>query len=160
MSVERTLLDYRLEHIFSCTWLITEVAIGPCPQGYRVNAYVTGTEGEISGPKVHGKVRPMDSNWATLHPNGVISIDYRLTFETDDGALICATCMGRNDIGEDASEKLSRGEALPRFRPLRWAVHCHTAHPNYLWLNRVHCVGIGQYDSQQHEMTLDVYAVR
>ncbi|MDQ4078144.1 MAG: DUF3237 domain-containing protein [Chloroflexota bacterium] len=155
MQTERNLVDYCLEYIFTCTWTVTEAILGPCPQGFRVNTYVT--QGEVTGPKVQGTIRPGDGNWATLHSNGVISVDYRLTFETHDGALIGAACIGRVDVGEDAAEKSARGEALPRFRALRWGIHCHTAHPSYLWLNRVHCLGIGQFDSQHDELTVDVY---
>lgn len=158
MSAERNLLDYRLEHIFSFTMKVDDQLIGPCPQGLRANAYIL--EGEVSGPKIRGKIRPMDGNWANLRPDGVAQIDYRLTFDTEDGAVICMTWTGVSDFGEDAYEKFSRREPLSRYRAHRVGLHCHTAHPNYLWLNRVHCLGIGQFDSQQHEVVYDVYTVR
>lgn len=150
-------LPYHLEPLFACTWTVTEEVIGLCPQGLRVNAYVTG--GEVSGPRLRGTVRPVDGNWATLLSNGVVHPDYRLTFQTDDGALVGVTATGVGDFGEDAHQKAARGEALERLRPLRLGVHFHTAHPDYLWLNRVLGLGICQYDSQQHAFSLDAYAV-
>ena len=158
MPSERTLLDYHLDHIFTLYWIVDEVRIGQCPQGYRVNGYIS--DGKVSGPKVNGKIRPVDGNWAHMRSDAVIVVDYRVTIETEDGALICAACKGIADPGEDALQKLPRGEPLARFRPLRWGVQSHTADPSYLWLNRVYGLGIGQYDSQTHELTVDVYAVR
>ena len=150
-------LPYHLEPLFACTWAVTEESLGPCPEGVRVNAYVTG--GVVDGPRLRGTVRPVDGNWATLYPNGVVSVDYRLSLESHDGALINALSTGVVDLGEDALEKFSRGEALARLRPMRLGMHFHTSHPDYVWLNRLHCLGVAQFDAETHELTCDVYAV-
>jgi hypothetical protein len=36
----------------------------------------------------------------------------------------------------------------------------HTAHPDYTWLNRLQCVGIGEASPERSEVCYDVYAVR
>jgi len=36
----------------------------------------------------------------------------------------------------------------------------YTAPPDYLWLNRLHCLGIGQAFLERSEVAYDVYAVR
>ena len=46
--------------------------------------------GELRGPKLNGKVRPVGADWALLRPEGVTITDVRATIETDDGALISA----------------------------------------------------------------------
>lgn len=51
--------ECKLEHGFSFTGLggnAPEV-IGPVPEGIRVNFYNTG--GEVSGPRIRGKLRPV-----------------------------------------------------------------------------------------------------
>jgi hypothetical protein len=35
-----------------------------------------------------------------------------------------------------------------------------TSHPDYLWLNRLHCLGIGQAYLERAEVAYDIYAVR
>ena len=161
MAFDDHLLDYTIEYLFSYTIGIAALeSVGFCPEGLRTNAYSTG--GVVVGPKVRGTVRPVGGNWPVLRHDGVALIDYRLTLETDDGALIYLTCVGVSDFGEDAYQKVARGEAgqLARYRDHRAGVQCHTAHPDYIWLNRVHCLGIGQFDSQAMTVCYDIYAVR
>jgi hypothetical protein len=38
-------------------------------------------------------------------------------------------------------------------------MHFHTAHPDYGWLNRLHCLGVTQFGAERCELTCDVYAV-
>ncbi len=35
-----------------------------------------------------------------------------------------------------------------------------TAHPDYLWLNRLQCIGVGQVNLESLEVAYDVYALR
>jgi Protein of unknown function (DUF3237) len=35
-----------------------------------------------------------------------------------------------------------------------------TSHPEYLWLNRLHCLGVGEYRPATNDAKYDVYAVR
>jgi hypothetical protein len=161
VSHNNRLLDYAIEHLFSYTiGIATLESVGFCPEGLRTNAYSTG--GEVTGPKLRGKVRPVGGNWPVLRHDGVAQIDYRLTLETEDGALIYVTCIGVSDFGEDAYQKVARGEAgqLARYRDHRTGVQCHTSHPAYMWLNRVHCLGIGRFDSQEMTVRYDIYAVQ
>lgn len=43
--------------------------------------------------------------------------------------------------------------------PMRLGMHFHTAHPDYGWLNRLHCLGVTQFGAERRELTCDVYAV-
>jgi hypothetical protein len=161
MAAAHELLQFELDHIFSFTiGIATLESVGFCPEGLRTNAYATG--GKVDGPRVRGQVRPVGGNWPVLRQDGVALIDYRLTIETEEGALLYVTCTGVSDFGEDAYHMVARGEAgqLTRYRDHRTGVQCHTAHPDYLWLNRVHCIGIGQFDSQDMTVRYDIYVVR
>jgi hypothetical protein len=152
------MLSYQMEHIlsYSATLRPPEV-IGPLAEGIRVNFYATG--GEVSGPRVKGQVLAVGGDWLTIRKDGVGVLDVRATFQTHDGALIYTTYGGTADLGEDGYDKFLRQD-LPQFLALRIAPRYHTAHPNYAWINRVQCVGIGQADMARLAVHYDVYAVR
>jgi len=51
------MIDYRLEHLFSYDAFLDTELIGPVAEGLRINVYVK--RGQISGPKLRGKLRPV-----------------------------------------------------------------------------------------------------
>ena len=154
------MIDYRLEHIFSysATLAPSLEVIGPLPEGLRVNAYVSG--GVVSGPKLRGKLRPVGGDWLTVRTDGVGILDVRATIETHDGALIFVIYTGVLDLGEDGYQKFLNGEPPAGGTPIRMSPRCHTSHPDYQWLNRLHCLGIGQAFLERSEVRYDVYAVK
>jgi hypothetical protein len=151
--------DYDLEHIFSYTvTLHPPEVIGPVPEGARANFYVS--EGEATGPKVYGKLHPVGGDWLVVRTDGVAILDVRATFETrDEGALIYVSYTGVGELGEDGYERFLRGD-LSGSVPLRVVPRFLTAHPDYRWLNRLQCLGIGEVDLERSEVSYDVYAVR
>jgi hypothetical protein len=153
------MIDYKLEHIFSFVGKGggTPEAIGPLPEGLRVNFYNTG--GEISGPRIRGKLRAAGGDWVTVRRDGVAILDARVTFETDDSALILVTYPGLIDFGEDGYDRFQRGD-LPPAAQIRISPRFFTSHSKYLWLNRLHCVGVGEYSPLTRSASYDVYAVR
>jgi len=153
------MLEYKLEHIFSYTATLKNPpeVIGAVPEGIRVNFSVTG--GEITGPNLRGKVRPVAGDWFTVRTDGIGVLDVRDTFESHDGALIEANYFGVADLGEDGYQKFLR-QTPPRTLKIRTAPRYRTSHPGYLWLNRVQCVGIGEVDMERLEACYDVYALR
>lgn len=151
-------IEYRLEHLFSFNAFLDVDVIGPVAEGIRVNFRVTS--GEISGPKLQGKLRPTGGDWLTLRTDGVGILDVRVTFETDDGALIGASYTGVADLGEDGHPRFLAGESPPSGLPLRVVPRFQTSHPAYTWLNRLQCLGIGEAFLERGEVRYDVYAVR
>ncbi|MBK5292097.1 MAG: DUF3237 domain-containing protein [Acidobacteriia bacterium] len=109
--------------------------------------------------KIHGKVRPAGGDWLTLRTDGVAILDVRATIETHDGALILTTYPGIVDLGEDGYDNFLRGE-LPLNPQIRTSPRFFTSHPDYLWLNRLHCLGVGELDVAGNRVAYDVYAVR
>ncbi len=153
------MIDYRLEHIVSYNARLTPPeVIGPVSEGMRVNVYVTG--GEVSGPKLRGSLRPVGGDWLTIRTDGVGILDVRATIETHDGVLIYAAYSGVIDLGEDGYQKFLQGELPVSGTPLRTAPRFYTSHPDYRWLNRLQCIGIGQAFLERSEVVYDVYAVR
>jgi len=155
---EASFLSYHMEYIFSFTATLQNPpeVIGPVAEGIRVNAYITG--GDVWGPKVQGKVRPVGADWLTVRTDGVGIVDVRVTLETHDEALIYADYTGVMDLGETGYEKFLSLE-LPPIIPIRVAPRLHTAHPSYQWLNRLQCIGIGQLNLESFEVRYDVYAI-
>ena len=156
---EPTRINYSLEYIFSFTGRggAAPEAIGPLVEGLRVNFYNAG--GEIYGPRIRGKLRAVGGDWVTVRKDGIALLDARVTLETEDGALILATYPGTIDFGEDGYDRFLRA-ALPPAAQVRIAPRFYTGHPEYLWLNRLHCIGIGEYKPADRCVSYDVYAVR
>ncbi len=153
------MIEHRVEHILSFRGLggpAPEV-IGPVPEGIKVNFYNAG--GEFRGPRIRGKLRAEGGDWVTVRRDGVALLDVRVTFETDDGAAILVTYPGMADFGEDGYEKFLSGKLPPAVK-LRISPRFHTSHSKYLWLNRLHCFGVGEYKPTERTASYDVYAVR
>jgi hypothetical protein len=150
---------YQLEHIFSFSAQLESPpeVIGPVPEGIRANFYCKG--GEITGPKVKGRCRPVGGDWLTIRTDGVGMLDVRTTFETHDGALIGTSYKGVGDFGPDGYQRFLKGDLPPRL-VLRVTPQCQTAHPAYTWLNRLQCLGIGEVDIVKSLVSYDIYAVR
>jgi hypothetical protein len=151
-------MDKHLEHLFSYTvTLAPPEVIGPVPEGIRVNFYVT--EGTVHGPKVKGKFLPVGGDWLTVRTDGVGILDVRATIQSQDGALIYVTYGGVGDLGPDGYNKFLQQD-LPAVLHVRVAPRFQTAHPEYQWLTRYQCVGIGQVDMARLEVSYDIYALQ
>jgi hypothetical protein len=103
--------DYNLEHLFSYTVTLDQPeVIGPVSEGIRVNLYITG--GEVNGPQVHGKVRPLGADWLTIRTDGVGILDVRAAIETQEEALIYSSYTGV-ETSEKTATISSSGENRP-----------------------------------------------
>lgn len=147
------------EHLFSirCAMVRPPEPIGPTPEGLRVNFYFLG--GEIDGPRLRGKMRPVGGDWFVVRPDGVALIDMRTTLETHDGALVLAQHSGICDLGETGYADALQRKLSPR-ATARVAARYLTAHPSYLWINRLQCVGVLDIDRETFELRYDVHALR
>jgi hypothetical protein len=154
----------QLEHLFSYWATVSEPeVIGPLAEGVRINVYVT--DGEISGPeiagrrKIRGRFRRVGGDWLLLRADGIGILDVRATMEMEDGALIYSTYGGVADLGPDGYERFLAGNPPPKI-PLRIAPRYYSGHSDYLWLNRLQCIGVGEVDMEQMRVTYDIYALR
>lgn len=150
--------DYRMEHLFSYSaGLKPPEVLAPLPEGARATFYITG--GAVRGERLNGRVQPVGADWFLLRRDGVGELDVRTTMESDDGALIYVSYPGLGDLGEDGYDKFLRGELSKKLK-LRTTPVMRTAHPDYQWLHRLLCVGVGEVDLEKFEVSYDVYAVR
>ena len=151
--------EYDLEHV--CTMSVSlqspPEVIGPTPDGLRLNIYITG--GEVHGERINGKFRPVGADWLTVRSDGVGVLDIRATIETTDSALVYVSYQGLADAGEDGYQRFL-DQDLPARVPLRGAPRFQTAHPDYLWLNRIQCLNVGEVDTQAWQVGYDLYTFR
>src|ERR671912_2981773 len=147
------MFEYDLEHVMSYTLRLNPPeVIGPVSEGLLANFYFAG--GEVNGPQVYGKLRPVGADWLTVRTDGVGILDVRATIETQDEALIYSSYTGVGDLGEDGYDKFLQGDPPP-IVPLRVVPRYLTAHPDYQWLNRLQCLGIGEFDVQNLKVGYD-----
>jgi hypothetical protein len=130
--------------------------IGPTPEGLRVNIYVTG--GEITGPKLQGEFLPVGADWLTIRPDGVALLDVRATIKTHDDALIYTAYNAIADLGPDGYQRFLDGDPVTKFA-IHGAPRFTTSHENYLWMNRLQCINIGEGDLTVPVAAYDVYAL-
>lgn len=153
-----SLAKIELEYICSYWATLTSPeVIGPVAEGVRANFYVTS--GEVSGPKMHGRLRPVGGDWLLIRTDGIGVLDVRATMELDNGAVIYTTYGGLLDLGTDGYNLFLQG-VLPTRVDLRIVPRYHTSHPDYVWLNRLQCVGVGVFDRDQLKVSYDIYSLR
>lgn len=84
--------------------------------------------GSFEGERLRGKV-VAGGDWVKTRTDGTLTLDLRVTLETDDGGLIHMTFTG---VRDDANNYF---RTAPRFE---------TAATKYAFLNRLLAVGIGE----------------
>lgn len=151
---------YEIEQVTSYEATLADPEIiGPVPEGIRANFFVTG--GTLLGPKLKGILRPVGADWLTIRRDGMAILDVRATLETDDGALIYMTYAGMIDMGPDGYENFG-GDTPPP--PEGLTIHTtpkfQTSHPDYLWINRAVCFGVGRGYLDQNRVCYDIYQVK
>jgi hypothetical protein len=152
------MIEPRFEHVMSYTAQLADPeVIGAVPDDLKINFYVTG--GTVTGPRVSGKIRPVGGDWLTLRRDGIAVLDVRATIETEDAALIYVAYPGIIDFGPDGYENFVQGRSPGSAVAIRISPRFQTSHPAYVWLNRLHCIGLGQAFLERSEVAYNVYAV-
>ena len=110
---------------------------GDGPYGTRYLFLVTG--GSFEGPRLKGKVWAGGGDWALRGPDGVGRLDVRVTFETDDGALIYVQYYGVNRPDED--RPVAQPGATSEYGDAYFmtAPRFETGDERYAWLNDLVC---------------------
>jgi Protein of unknown function (DUF3237) len=101
--------------------------VGVTTEGTLLIFPVTG--GSFEGDRLRGTVLAGGGDWVSRRADGSLSLDLRVTLETDDGALIHMTFSG---VRDDANHYF---RTVPRFE---------TAAPKYAFLNRLLAIGVGE----------------
>ena len=135
------LLDVRFE-------LAAPQAFGATPFGNRSTHIITG--GSFEGPQLRGKALAGGGDWLLTLANGAGELDVRATLETYDGALIHMTYRGILDASPEVIARVFAGEDVdPADYYFRTAPRFETGAEKYDWLNKLVCVGVGQFGVQK-----------
>jgi hypothetical protein len=132
-------------------------SFGPGPDGLHITFYIQS--GEIRGPRLNAKIRGEGGDWMVVRRDGVGMANVRITYETDDGALLLSCYYGVFDLGPQGYERALRNDYDP-VPPLVLAPQFNTSHPNWLWLNRLQCLAVGRVTMADLLVRFDLYAIR
>ena len=147
-------LEYSLEYLFTRETRVRREVIGLVGEGFRVNVITEG--GEVRGPALAGTCG-FGADWFTLRRDGVGTVDSRITIHSADGAVLHSYYTGVADFGEDALERIERGE-VPEPGLIHVAARFQTSASRYTWMNRIQAVGIGR--SRPTGNLWETYALR
>jgi len=133
----------QLEYVFAADVSVdAPLDVGDVGKGTRRFVPIAG--GEVSGPKLSGKVLPGGGDWQTIRDDGVAELEARYTVRTDDGALIFVRNYGLRHGPAHIIAALAAGSAVDQASYyFRGATFFETSAAHYLWLTRqiVVCVG-------------------
>jgi hypothetical protein len=132
-------------------------SFGPVSDGLHIVFYIES--GEIHGPRINAKIRGEGGDWMLVRRDGVGVADVRITYETDDGALLLSRYYGIFDLGPGGYERALRNEYDP-VPPLVLAPQFVTSDPKWLWLTRLQCLAVGRVTMADLIVRFDLYAIR
>ncbi len=150
----------KLEFIADLEGFVTmPMPVGPAAWGTRLIFPVV--RGTVEGPKIKGVARPFGADWAIIRADNCLELDVRLVIETDDSALIHVEYRGVIDLTREQVEQLLSGQAVDGMK-IHTAPRFETAHPDYVWLNRIQAVGCGSGELVGEELKVmySWYALR
>jgi Protein of unknown function (DUF3237) len=131
--------------------------IGETPAGFVINW--PPLSGTLDGPAFHATVIPGGEHQTIVRTDGIGILSASVSVETHDRVLIALRHSGTVDFGEGWSRRRPL-ERWPSVLPVRTHIRLLTADPRYRWLNRLHCLTVGQVRPSEQLYTYDMYAVR
>ncbi|MBB3084089.1 DUF3237 family protein [Geodermatophilus sabuli] len=155
----RAVFPARLEHLVHVTVLLAgePEVIGETPAGFLVNWYPVS--GALDGPAFHASVIPGGEHQTIVRPDGIGVLSASVSTRTRDGVLIALRHSGTVDYGEDWARRLGSG-GWPSALPVRTHIRLLTSAVEYQWLNRLHCLSVGEVRPHADLYSYDMYAVR
>jgi Protein of unknown function (DUF3237) len=121
------------KYVFTITAHVGEVtSAGDIGTGVRRIVPILG--GEVRGD-INGKFCAAGADFQIIRPNGLMEIEAKYPFETDDGAVVYVENRGLRFGPVELLQKLSRGEPVdPKLVYCRTAPKFETGHEKYRWL--------------------------
>ena len=134
----------------------TMVTLGMAKYGER--RYIPLGGGMVRGPELNGTLVEGGVDWQVNRADGVLDIAAHYVIRTDDGALIEVQSDGMRHGPPEVMARLARGEAVQRDEYFfRTVVRFTTGAPQWLHLNKVLALAVGQRDANQ--VLLDFYRI-
>ncbi len=147
-----------LEHVCDLAVRVaTPLAIGEIGTGVRRVVDILG--GDVTGPRLAGRIRPGGADFQILRPGGLAELHARYVIEATGGGLIYVENTGIRFGPADALARLNRGEAVdPGLIYFRSVPRFETAAPQLRWLMEHIFVASGVRRPDRVELA--VYVVR
>ena len=132
-----------LEHVAELTvWVGQPIEIGETAAGER--RVIPILEGEVSGPRLQGRVLPAGADYQLIRADGVAELHARYVIETTAGSRIYVENSGLRHGPAEAMERLRRGEPVdPALIYFRTTTKFETHDEAFAWLARHIFVGSG-----------------
>ena len=151
-----------LEHCFSVRLRFPEgprVRFQPAFSDFR-RGFVSVAGGDVSGPKLQGKVVPNSGgDWPLMWGSGLIEFEAHYMLETDDGTPIYIHNRGIAYSSPETVRKIEAGEQVdPAETYLRITPRFEVPAGKHEWLART--VFVGTAERQGNETQFEYYAVR
>jgi hypothetical protein len=148
----------RLEPIFHASVAVAAPrSLGRVAGGERRIVDITG--GEVSGPKLAGRILPGGADWQILRDDGTAVLEARYTIEATDGALVYVRNYGYRHGPMAVLARIANGEDVdPTLYYFRTTPVFETAAPRYAWLNKT--VAVCSAMRTVDRVIIDFYAVR
>ena len=148
----------RLEPVFSARIAVAAPrSLGRVAGGERRIVDIPG--GEVSGPKLTGRILPGGADWQIVRDDGTAVLEARYTIEAADGALVYVRNYGYRHGPREVLARIANGEEVdPALYYFRTAPAFETAATQYDWLNRT--VAVGSAVRTLDRVIIDFYAVR
>jgi Protein of unknown function (DUF3237) len=146
-----------LDFAFSIEVTVAEpLELGETAAGRRRIIPIAG--GQVTGPKLHGRVLPGGADWQTMRADGTAELEARYTLAADDGGLIGVVHRALRHGPPEIGRKLVAGEAVdPGAYYFRGTPVFETAASAHLWLTRTVFVSRGA--RYPDKVAIEVYAV-
>lgn len=116
------------------------------------------SHGKVSGDRINGKVLAGGGDNLLVDPGGLGHVDARLTWETDDGAIIYVQYFGRVELNEDSAAAFQSGKGM-KFGDIHFVTQprFETGDARYEWLNRTVAIAEGRV-ADGHAIEYNIYA--
>jgi hemoglobin len=128
-------------------------SVGETPDGVRLQLQVHGA---VDGPMLRGKFPPLAA-YMLIDVEGIGTLYVRAPVTLDDGAVLEIEATVRYDFGRDGY-RLSAAGNLPD-SIVAGGLRFLTAHPQYQWLNRALCLGVGELRSREKSIVYDLFVI-
>lgn len=116
---------------------------------YGTRRFIPVTGGTFSGERLRGRILPGGSDCQLIRPDGVAELDVRVTFETDDGAIILMRGFGLRHGPEEVMRRVAAGETVaPGEYYFRESMTFEAPPGPHAWLNGVVAIGTGERRAQ------------
>lgn len=132
-------------------------AIGMAPDGLRI-VFPLGDGGTVRGPRFNGTIDHVGGDWMRIRDDGIGVPGARAIIKTHDGATIISEYSGLVDFGPDGQKRMADGDP-PEQVNVNLTPSYLTSHPDWLWLNRLQCVGFGRVTMATLVVEYDLYAM-